>query len=235
MDRIVVSRSLNPYVNLAIETVLFKSSPSARNLLFLYVNKPCVVLGRNQNPWKEINLPAAFRHNVPVIRRRSGGGTVVHDEGNVNFCVQTSRGDFSRTKHIEMIVTALRAKGQSLEINERHDIINASNQKVSGSSYKIERERAYHHATMLLNADLPRIRAVLHRTSDLGTISGLGTDSVPSPIANCGISRQLYMDTWIEAFQQHYTPVEPEFVDEKTVLELSSVQEEIAALKSWHL
>lgn len=234
MDRVVVSRSLNPYVNLAFETYLFKSLQPGARLLFLYVNKSCVVIGRNQNPWKEVNLLEAFNHRVPVIRRRSGGGTVVHDEGNVNFCVQTPRNEFSRTKHIDMIVAALKERGQSLRINDRHDILNAAGQKVSGSSYKIERERAYHHATMLLDSNLPLIRSLLHRPSLLGTIRGLGTDSVPSPIANSGISRELYLNTWCDAFNAAYSvSMPPEYVEEKSMVEIDAVQEEIDALKSW--
>lgn len=47
-------------------------------MLLIYRDEPCVVIGRNQNPWKEINFPALKKVGIPFIRRRSGGGTVYH-------------------------------------------------------------------------------------------------------------------------------------------------------------
>lgn len=57
---------------------LFKEKPIQEPLLLIYRDEPCVVIGRNQNPWKEVNFPALRRANIPFIRRRSGGGTVYH-------------------------------------------------------------------------------------------------------------------------------------------------------------
>jgi lipoate-protein ligase A len=93
---IYVSESINPLFNFALEdwwvpqlffhtlvddnlqVRLFKNAPVITPLLLIYRNSPCVVIGRNQNPWKEINLNALKRHDVPWFRRRSGGGTVYH-------------------------------------------------------------------------------------------------------------------------------------------------------------
>ena len=57
---------------------LFKEKPIREPLLLIYRDEPCVVIGRNQNPWKEVNFPALRRANIPFVRRRSGGGTVYH-------------------------------------------------------------------------------------------------------------------------------------------------------------
>ena len=91
---IYVSQSSDPYFNLTFEDWyaislsvehrielrhrLFKEKPSHEPLLLIYRDRPCVVIGRNQNPWKEVNFHELHRANIPFIRRRSGGGTVYH-------------------------------------------------------------------------------------------------------------------------------------------------------------
>ncbi|KAL2128502.1 hypothetical protein VTI74DRAFT_9102 [Chaetomium olivicolor] len=50
------STSTDPYLNLSIEHHLLTRSHPDSTILFLYFNRPCVVIGRNQNPWLEVNL-----------------------------------------------------------------------------------------------------------------------------------------------------------------------------------
>ncbi|KAF8455980.1 hypothetical protein BGX38DRAFT_1047038, partial [Terfezia claveryi] len=129
-----VSTSTNPFINLATEQHIFQScAANARALgeyehpviLMLYVNSPCVVIGRNQNPWTEVNLPnilssrtqtdAAWgggaADEVSLLRRRSGGGTVFHDLGNVNYSAIVPALGFTRDTHAEMVAEALELGG----------------------------------------------------------------------------------------------------------------------------
>lgn len=138
--QIYISRSNDPYLNLSIEHFLLQKTPADSTVLFLYTNRPSIVIGRNQNPWLEVNLRLLNAANqagssehrtlalgdVLLVRRRSGGGTVFHDEGNVNYCVICPTGDFTRDKHAEMVVRALRRwseQGINARVNERHDIM----------------------------------------------------------------------------------------------------------------
>jgi hypothetical protein len=68
---------------------LFREKPVQEPLLLIYRDKPCVVIGRNQNPWKEVNFQALRRASIPFIRRRSGGGTVYHVRASY-FCLGSS-------------------------------------------------------------------------------------------------------------------------------------------------
>ncbi|OAL70637.1 hypothetical protein A7D00_4965 [Trichophyton violaceum] len=134
------SISSDPFVNLSLENFLYKHSPTDSKILFLYINRPCVVIGRNQNPWLETNL-RLLRSSTGIenkgeggntvndgsalfVRRRSGGGSVFHDEGNLNFCVICPKPIFHRDKHAELVVRALKNVGAlKTRVNERHDIV----------------------------------------------------------------------------------------------------------------
>lgn len=225
--QIYLSRSNDPYINLSIEHYLLQKTPADSNVLFLYTNRPSVVIGRNQNPWLEVNLRLldAKReghrpsHEAPgigdvlLVRRRSGGGTVFHDEGNLNYCVICPTADFTRDKHAEMVVRALRrwvTYGLGARVNERHDIVLDQGSchglheirrsdthrariqpqntgpplKISGSAYKLTRLRALHHGTCLLaSPNLSLIHAYLDSPAR-PFMKARGVESVRSPIGN---------------------------------------------------
>ncbi|KAF2732426.1 hypothetical protein EJ04DRAFT_336815 [Polyplosphaeria fusca] len=238
-----ISRSNDPYLNLSIEDYILRKSPADSTILFLYTNRPCVVVGRNQNPWREVNLNIlkaadwALTTTVPsigdvdLVRRRSGGGTVFHDKGNVNWSVTCPRGDFTRDKHAEMVVRALRKLGiDRAKVNERHDIVldqgiekrkadtddthrtpytldeewRRRPLKVSGSAYKLTRARALHHATALLNSPNLRIISDYLRSPAQDFIKAKGVESVSSPITNIGLSNEEFQKGVQEEFLAMY-------------------------------
>lgn len=130
--QVYISTSRSPYTNLSIEHHLLQTTPSDSTVLFLYTNRPSIVIGRNQNPWLEVNLPklqslgpsSNGEDVIDLVRRRSGGGTVFHDEGNVNYSVICPPANFDRDTHAEMVVRALRSLGvDGVAVNCRHDIV----------------------------------------------------------------------------------------------------------------
>ena len=155
----VLSRSTNPYLNLALETYLFTTHPQTHILLF-YRNCPTVVIGRNQNPFSQVNLS-----HSNFLRRYSGGGTVYHDLGNANFSVRMPRTEFARRTYAEMVVRAMeRLHIHGCRVTERGDIVVVKAEegyKVSGSAYKVSKDMAYHHGTMLLGSNLIELRKAL--------------------------------------------------------------------------
>ncbi|EAW08038.1 putative lipoate--protein ligase [Aspergillus clavatus NRRL 1] len=211
--QIYQSLSSDPYVNLSIEHFLLEHAPPDSSILFLYVNRPCVVIGRNQNPWLETNLEALHNDRVSVgegnsddsqevvlVRRRSGGGAVYHDQGNLNYSVISPRTTFTRNKHAEMVVRALHRIGATnTSVNDRHDIVmsvgpnehggsveflDTQPRKISGSAFKLTRHRALHHGTCLL--DSPNINNLgsFLRSPARDYIKAKGVESVRSPVTN---------------------------------------------------
>lgn len=233
--QVYTSHSHDPYLNLSAEHFLLQKSHPESTILFLYTNDPCIVIGRNQNPWLEVNLGLlrGFKartgdnddegktSSVSLVRRRSGGGAVFHDSGNVNFSVICPPPAFDRNKHAEMVVRALRGLGvPTARVNERHDIVLDRGQghghggsgsgdsvetfKISGSAYKLTRLRSLHHGTCLLNSpNLADIGRLLRSPAE-PYVKARGVESVRSRICNVGVPAEDFMDAVRREFGDMY-------------------------------
>ena len=178
---IVVSPYRSVYENLAFEDLLFDSYGGQSHHLLLYIDEPTVVMGRFQNPWREMNLRLMKERGIPPARRVSGGGCVYHDTGNLNFSVFMPRADFSREGTVGAVIEVLAGLGIDARTNCRHDIL-VDGCKVSGSAYRLVKGKAYHHGTLLVNADLDTVGSLLVPSYD--GIESSGTPSVASPVTN---------------------------------------------------
>ena len=177
--RIILLQSVDPFANLAAERTLFETSDPDEEILLLYINRPCVVIGRSQNPYMETNLQLMLQHEMPLIRRYTGGGTVFHDYGNLNFSFIQPRYNYDKFENSHRIIRVLKNLGISAEVTERNDLV-ANKRKFSGSAYRLTKEKALHHGTMLISSDLSLLSSVL-RPSFPG-IAGKGVASVRSPV-----------------------------------------------------
>ncbi|KAH9179535.1 Lipoyltransferase and lipoate-protein ligase [Lactarius sanguifluus] len=233
---IYVSQSSDPYFNLTFEDWLFKEKPTHEPLLFIYRDRPCVIIGRNQNPWKEVNFPELHRANVPFIRRRSGGGTVYHDIGNTNFSIHLPRSSFDRNVTAELVLRAVRSLNIDARVNERNDVC-VGHYKVSGSAYKIVKDRAYHHGTMLISSQLGTLGDVLHVSKDSMVTRGVA--SVRSPVRNLRefsptVTHDTFVKAMVQAFREEYHVKEPvQYVQASDTTDSPYIQNGIAELHDW--
>ncbi|KAF8507602.1 hypothetical protein JB92DRAFT_2734866 [Gautieria morchelliformis] len=245
---IYISTSTSPHFNLAVEDWLFRKALPDRPLLLLFKNEPCVVIGRNQNPWKEINFPALRALGVPFIRRRSGGGTVYHasDLGNTNFSIHLPRAAFNRHHTARIIQRALVSLSIDADVNERNDIcvggfkmmLIRGSKYVSGSAYKIVNKRAYHHGTMLISTELGRLGSLLHNTKD--TMVTKGVASVRSPVHNLrqfrsNVTHARFMEAVIDNFTEEYE-INPEVQmvhDGAEIRDIDHIKAGIIELQQW--
>jgi len=138
-SRVFVSTCYDVFANLALEDWFYQNvdfSDGSSDFLFLWRNKPCIVIGRHQNVWAESCVSRALAAAVDVARRRSGGGTVYHDTGNLNATFFTGRKNYNRKANLEMIADVLRLHcKENVEVTKRDDIILNNTYKVSSSQF----------------------------------------------------------------------------------------------------
>lgn len=165
---------------------------SFRRILFFWRNTPCVVIGRHQNPWAEVNLHMVQGRGVELARRRSGGGTVYHDLGNMNCTLFSARKDYDRPRNLQLVCDAVSRRWNiCLQCNKKDDIICNNKWKVSGSSAKLLQDAAYHHFTLLLDVDMENLHQLLAPTN-VCISESKGTASVPSKVVNlCSIDSTI--------------------------------------------
>jgi lipoate-protein ligase A len=149
--------SSDPYFNLAAEEYLLHNFEE--NVVFLYVNQPSVVVGKHQNAFDECQIEFCRENNIQIARRLSGGGTVFHGPGNLNFCFIKNGKETNKLidfkAHLDPVISFLISIGIPAEYSGRNDIL-VDGFKVSGNAEHVfsKRKRVIHHGTLLFNADL---------------------------------------------------------------------------------
>ena len=207
---IVQSKSTDIYRNLAIEEWLLDHAEGRGEILFLCVNSPCVVIGKNQNPWRECRLSLMKKEGVPLARRISGGGAVYHDEGNLNVGLIVPRTEYREEKQYELILKTLEKFGIKAA-KLRENSLAVDGKKFSGQAFCFRGDRVLHHGTLLINSDLKRLGRYLG--SEVEGIETKAVASVPAQVANLssfapGLTVEALFAALIEQFQIMYAPSE---------------------------
>lgn len=174
--KLYISDQTNPYLNVAFEKSLLDKGEKA---IFLWVNAPCVVIGRNQNPYTECDIAYARKKGIRLVRRYSGGGAVYHDLGNLNYSLITDK------EEPELIVgvvkeTLLRA-GIEVVQNGRNDLT-VDDKKISGMAFIVQENALLYHGTCMCEVDIGELERVL--TPSLLKLKSKGIASVRSRVVN---------------------------------------------------
>ncbi|XP_055328064.1 lipoyltransferase 1, mitochondrial-like isoform X2 [Paramacrobiotus metropolitanus] len=231
--RVLISKSRDVYLNLAWEDWLYRRENFInQNMLLLWRNDPCVVIGRYQNPWKEVNVSSAKMLGISIARRFSGGGTVYHDLGNVNFTFLTERSLYNRRKNLEFIVDLLRKDyNVPATVNKRDDIVVNNSLKISGTAAKLGRTTAYHHCTLLVSVIKDQLHAVLSAKNK--GIRTNATESLPSPTVNLAeIVAGIECETLIHGYAKSFAALNESFVDNVMVKEVTPTNVEYPGLST---
>ncbi len=183
MNRLRVIRTdcTDPYVNLAAEEPLTMTAEDGVITVFLWQNAHTVVIGKNQNPWRECDVEAVKRDGIYLARRMSGGGAVYHDMGNLNFTFIAKDGLFDVAKQTEVILLACRLLGICATRTGRNDLT-VDGRKFSGHAYFSSGKCNYHHGTIMMDVSDDDLSKYLNVSQS--KLESKGVSSVRSRVTN---------------------------------------------------
>ena len=129
---------------------------------FVWQVPPTVIIGRNQVMAAEVNLPYCRANGIRVFRRKSGGGCVYSDRGNLMVsCVMSGKDvPFLFENYIRRLALCLRRAGLEAEVSGRNDIL-VSGKKVSGNAFFSIHGRNVMHGTLLFDCNLEQLENAL--------------------------------------------------------------------------
>lgn len=222
-----------PYLNLAIEEYLTLHTEPGECILFLWQNRRTVVIGKNQNCWKECKVTELEQDGGYLVRRLSGGGAVFHDLGNLNFTFCVRKGDYDVSRQLEVILQAVRLLGLDGQKTGRNDVT-IQGRKFSGNAFYESGDFCYHHGTLLLDVNKEDMSRYLNVSRE--KLQSKGVDSVRSRVANLKefypeITVQMMQEKMVEAFQQVYD-LESEPIAEDR-LDWKGIQKKEEGFQSW--
>ncbi|MBV5348467.1 lipoate--protein ligase [bacterium] len=227
--------STDPYFNLAAEEYFLKNFQE--DFFMLWRSRLSVVVGKHQNALAEINHEFVRLHQIPVARRLSGGGTVFHDPGNVNFTFIRNVANISEVNFKIFtipVIEALRKLGVEAYTTGRNDLL-IDGKKISGNAEHVHRNRVLHHGTLLFDSRLEALKGALK--VDLSKFEDKAVQSNRSEVTNISnylpnpISVMEFTDFLFGEISQNYTEFQ---IYEPTVEDLEAIQKlSIEKYQTW--
>ena len=161
------TQAVDPFYNLAFEEYVLKHCTDD-DYLILWQNENTIVIGLHQNPYEEINMAKAEALQANIVRRITGGGTVYHDLGNLNYSFVTAwrkDGELDFGALLNPIIEAFCEYDLEIELKGRNDLL-LDGKKISGSAQAIAKNRLLQHGTLLINSNLELLSEIINVSPD---------------------------------------------------------------------
>ena len=231
-----VSNSPDGWQNLAMDEWFLDHLGPEDVLLYFYTNANAVIIGKNQNPWKECSLTAMERDGVQLVRRITGGGAVYHDRGNLNFSFIAGADRYDVQRQLNLILQAVQSFGIPCEFSGRNDLL-ADGRKFSGNAFCARGGIRQHHGTLLLRSDLGRLQNYLQ--VDPRKMKAKGVSSVRSRVCNLSefteaVTAEAMLAAIRSAFETNYGPVEDLTLSPEDVAQIAPYYEKQSSWQ-WRL
>lgn len=215
--RFLCGRDTNPYRNLAREEALlhaYDADLAGDAILYLWQNASTVVIGRNQNAWRECRTARLAAEGGTLARRTTGGGAVFHDMGNLNFSFLLPRAAYDLQRQLAVVQEAVRSFGIDCAFSGRNDLL-ADGRKFSGNAFRFTKNGALHHGTLMVAVDPERMARYLQVSE--AKLAAKGVRSVPSRVVNLSDLQAVSVETLTvalgEAFAKAYGDASREDAD----------------------
>ena len=181
--RYLKNPSTNPYYNMAFDEYCLESLPIDEPVVFLWQNRPAVIVGYNQEVNTEVNLDYLKEKGIDLVRRVTGGGAVYHDLENLNYTIVGRSEDLERDypEYAALMMKALQALGVPATLSGRNDIL-VDGKKVSGFAKRVCKNRLMVHGTLMYNVDVDVLTHVLNPSTT--KLQSKGIASVRSRVTN---------------------------------------------------
>lgn len=226
------------YFNLATEEYLLKEFHD--DLFTLWRNEPSIIVGKHQNALAEINIDFVKSNNIKVVRRLSGGGTVFHDLGNLNFTfimngVSNQLVDFH--KYTVPILDVLKKLGVHAKFEGRNDLT-IDGKKFSGNAEHVFKNRILHHGTLLFSSVMTDLSAALN--VDPMKFQDKAVKSVRSRVTNISehlpepIDILVFKDLVMHHIMEMYPDAQPYELSEVDLQKIQRLKETKYATWEWN-
>ena len=237
-NRIYISKTGDGYMNLAVDEYilqLYHSGKLSGVTLYFYVNENAVIIGRNQNAWRECNVDLMEMDSVQLVRRHTGGGAVYHDRGNLNFSFITDEKHYDKARQTGVIAAACRSLGIETEVSGRNDIL-AQGRKFSGNAYAVWGRARGQHGTVLISTDMNVLGRYLNVSKQ--KLQAKGVASVSSRVVNLSeiapVTVDMMRSAIIESFIREYGEAEELVFGESDAEEIERLYEKNSSWQ-WRL
>ena len=151
--------------------------------LFTWIVSPTVIYGRHQSAEVEVNETYCAEHGIAVVQRKSGGGCVYADQGNlmISFVTPSTHSEQVFTDFLTLVAQALQSKGLPAVTTDHNDIL-VEGRKVSGWACFTGPTGTIVHGTMLYDVNLDALQQAITPTRE--KLSKHGVASVRQRVAN---------------------------------------------------
>ena len=182
----------NPYKNLAIEQDLMKYAKKDMYIAFLWQNDNTIVIGRNQDIYKECKVKDFLESNGNIARRRSGGGAVYHDLGNLNYSIISTDLDAEKVQYYNILPNVMKNLNIEIKYNNRNDLT-FREKKFSGNATYVDNNIVCQHGTLLVSTNIEKMTAFL--TPEESKLARNHVKSINSRVINLNeINKEITID-----------------------------------------
>lgn len=202
----------------------FVASHVEGEAFFVWQSEPTVIYGRNQVLENEVNMTYCQEHEVEVVRRKSGGGCVYSDKGNIMISYISERGVVSEVfeRYLDALVGFLRVLGVPAERSGRNDVL-VNGRKVSGNAFHQLPDRSIVHGTLLYSTDFDALEQAL--LPPVEKLHRHGVESVRQRVMNLSEILSCGVEAIMGALTKHFCDSEA-FLSEEDVKAIEKIQED---------